>query len=77
MKTKTSKAIDLFSQGNTIAALKIFSTFRIGLSADEKRTLEIAYESMTGNERFYQDIGVDTEDMKIKANEIIREKYNI
>jgi len=77
METKTSKAVELFQMGNIVSALKIFSTFRIGFCNEEKRTLEIAYESMTGNEKFYQNIGIDTERMKVKANEIIREKYNI
>jgi len=77
MNTKTSKAVEFFRNGNTICALKIFSTFRIGFSKEEMRTLEIAYESMTGNERFYQNIGIDTESIKLKANEIVKEKYKL
>jgi hypothetical protein len=77
METKTLKAVNHFRNGNIAEALKIFSTFRIGFSKEENRTLEIAYESMTGNAGFYKSIGIDTERMKMKANEIIREKYNI
>jgi hypothetical protein len=77
METKTSKAVALFQDGNTTAALKIFKSFRIGFSRDENRTLEIAYESMTGSEMFYRNIGIDTEMVKVKASEIIKVKYNI
>ena len=39
------------------------------------RTLQIASESLAGNENFYQQIGIDTDSMISKSVEIITEKY--
>ncbi len=77
METKTAQAIALFTSGNIAGSLKIFSKFRIGFTKDEIRTLEIARESMTGNESFYQAIKVDTAVIKQQAVELIKEKYNL
>ena len=44
MKTKTNKAISLLQCGDLKAALAISSTFRIGFTKEERRTLKIAYE---------------------------------
>lgn len=49
MKTKTNKAISLLQCGDLKAALAIFSTFRIGFTKEEQRTLKIASESLSGN----------------------------
>jgi hypothetical protein len=76
-QTKTEKAKELFTNGSTVSALKIFRTFKIGFTEDERRILNIAYESRTENEKFYQDIGVNTNTIWQQAKEIIRQKYNI
>ena len=75
METKTNKAISLLRCGDFKAALAIFSTFRIGFTKEERRTLQIASESLAGNENFYQQIGIDTDSMISKSVEIITEKY--
>jgi hypothetical protein len=75
MRTKTEKAISLFQSGYLKEALAIFRTFRIGFTNEERRTLQIASESLTGNSRFYQQIGIDTDSMIMKSKEIITEKY--
>ena len=75
MKTKTNKAISLLQCGDLKAALAISSTFRIGFTKEERRTLQIASESLAGNENFYQQIGIDTDSMISKSVEIITEKY--
>lgn len=77
MKTKTAKAKELFSNGKIVEALKIFSTFKAGFTKEEKRTIQIAYESQTGNAGFYQSLGIDTNAMSNKANEIIKRVYSI
>ncbi len=77
METKTAQAIALFTSGDIAESIKIFSKFRIGFTKDEIRTLEIARESMTGNESFYHAIKVDTAVIKQKAVELIKEKYNL
>lgn len=74
---KTGKAIGLLRQGKFPEALAIIVKFSIGFTKDEKRTLEIAHESLTGNSSFYESIGIDTGACVIRAEEIIRNKYNI
>lgn len=54
METKTNKAISLLRAGNLKEALLIFRTFRIGFTKEERRTLQIASESLSGNSLFYQ-----------------------
>lgn len=75
MKTKTEKAKKLFSSGAITEALRIFKTFKIGFTQEEKRTLEIAYECMAGSEAFYQSLGINTQQEKQQALSIIQEKY--
>ena len=75
MKTKTNKAISLLQCGNFKAALAIFSTFRIGFSKEEQRTLQIASEALSGNSSFYQQIGVDTDIEIEKSKSILYDKY--
>ena len=53
MQTKTSKAISQFRSGRLKEALAIFCTFRIGFTKEERRTLQIANESLSGNSSFY------------------------
>lgn len=75
MRTKTEKAISLFQSGCLKEALAIFRSFRIGFTIEERRTLQIASESLSGNASFYQQIGIDTDSMISKSVEIITEKY--
>lgn len=77
METKTEQAVSLWKSGNIKEALRIFKTFKIGFSKDDKRTIEIAYEILTGKESFYQSIGIDTFAETKKAKLIIESIYNI
>ena len=77
METKTEQAVSLWKSGNIKEAFKIFKTFKIGFSKNEKRTIEIAYEVLTGKESFYQSIGIDTFAETNKAKSIIENKYKI
>ena len=77
METKTAQAITLFSSGNIAGAMKIFRTFKIGFSKDERRLIQIAQESMTGKEDFYKSIKLDTATIKQQAIQIIKQKYNL
>ena len=75
MKTKTDKALSLFQCCDFKAALAIFSTFRIGFTKEERRTLQIASESLSGNSLFYQQLGIDTNKEIEKSKSIIASKY--
>lgn len=72
---KTEKAIKLFQSGCLKEALAIFRTFRIGFSKEEKRIIQIAYESLAGNDSFYASLGIDTAECILKSKQILAEKY--
>lgn len=75
METKTNKAISLLRSGDFKAALAIFCTFRVGFTKEERRTLQIAKESLSGNENFYRQIGIDTGREIERSKEILELKY--
>lgn len=75
METKTSKAISLLQSGCLKEALAIFSTFRMGFTKDERRTLKIAHECLSGNIGFYQQLGIDTRLEIEKSKTILLAKY--
>ena len=75
METKTSRAIRLFEDGRLRDALAIFKTFKIGFSKDEKRTIQIASETLNGYGDMYQRIGIDTALEVQKSISVIKRKY--
>lgn len=75
METKTSKAITLLSSGCLKEALAIFSTFRVGFTKEECRTLKIAHECLSGNAGFYRQLGVDTNAEIEKSRILLSRKY--
>lgn len=75
METKTSKAITLLSSGCLKEALAIFSTFRVGFTKEERRTLKIAHECISGNAEFYRQLGIDTTAKVEESRRILCSKY--
>lgn len=75
METKTNKAVLLFRSGQLKEALAIFRTFKIGFTNDERRTLQIASESLSGNSLFYQQLGIDTAKEIEKSKSILISRY--
>ena len=75
METKTSKAIALLHSGYLKEALSIFSTFRMGFTKEERRTLKIAHECLSGNAGFYRQIGIDTSEEIAKSKSLLYERY--
>jgi len=75
MQTKTSKAIELFKLGEFSKAFKIFKTFKMGVSKEEKRTLQIASESLAGNGGFYSRLNIDTDSEIEKAKQIVTSNF--
>ena len=61
METKTSKMIKLIENKDWKKALSIASNFRMNFTKEEKRNIEIAYESMTGKDDFYKQLGIDVD----------------
>jgi hypothetical protein len=75
METKTNKAISLLQSGCLKEALAIFSTFRIGFTKEERNTLKIAHECLSGNAEFYRQIGIDTDAEIEKSKSLLSERY--
>lgn len=75
METKTSKAISLLRSGCLKEALAIFSTFRIGFTSEERRTLKIAHECLSGNAGFYRQLGIDVNSEVEKSKNILLKRY--
>lgn len=74
MATKTEQLRKLWKEGQSKKGLKIFKTFKIGVSKEDKRTVEIAYEVLTGKENFYLSLGIDTQ-QKCKEAQTIVDNY--
>lgn len=74
-RTKVDKVKSLLVTGDFQKALTIVKTFRIGFSKEEKRSIEIAHEVLTGNERFYQALGIDTEKEIERTRQLLADKY--
>lgn len=74
---KTALALTAMQNGEVGKSLSIFKTFRIGFTKDEHRILEMASDIMHGSERFYLQLGYDTQAITAKARMIIKNKYNI
>lgn len=58
--SKTQQMLLLLEQGKQREALKIASTFRIGLSPADQKALKTAYEALT-HPSFYRQLGIDLE----------------
>ena len=74
-RTKVDKVKSLLAAGAFQKALTIVKTFRISFSKEEKRSIEIAHEVLTGNEKFYQSLGIDTEKEIRNAHKILIDKF--
>jgi hypothetical protein len=72
---KADKARRLFAVGDLKGALGIYKGFPFGFTKEEKRAIEIAYESLIGREAFYQRLGIDTAAMIAQSKEIINLKH--
>ena len=75
METKTSKAITLLRSGCLKEALAIFSTFRVGFTKEERRTLKIAHECLSGNAGFYRQLGIHTNAEIEKSKSLLFDRY--
>jgi len=71
--TKTSKAVALWKSGSKREAIAIFHTFKLGFTKEEKELIKICHEMHTHS--FYESLGYDKEDIKLKVYSIIESKY--
>lgn len=75
METKTSKAVALLKDGRMREALAVFRTFRMGFSKEERRTIQIASETLNGCGSIYRQLGIDTDSVLEEARVILAHKY--
>jgi len=71
MKTKRDKTRDLIRDNETKKALKNCKGFDLIYSKNEIRIISIAYECFSGNEAFYKALGVNTDEAKEQAKELL------
>lgn len=72
---KTEEARTLLKSGNFLKALAIVKTFRLGFSKEEKRSIQIACESLSGHEQFYRSLDIDTDKEIERARRLLTDKY--
>lgn len=72
---KTDKAKTLLKAGRFKEALAIIKTFRLGFSKEEKRSIQIAYESLSGHEHFYRSLGIDVDKVQKDAYQLLIDRY--
>lgn len=75
--TKTQKAINLFKAQDLKGALRIFKGFDRQFTKQEIRTIQIAYEILTGKGSFYKQLHYDLGSFIAGSMSIIERKYNI
>lgn len=74
-RTKTDKVKALLKAWEFLKALAIIKTFRLGFTKEEKRRIEIVYESLNGHEAFYGSLGIDTEKEIERTHQLLADKY--
>ncbi len=72
---KTEKAKALLKAGEFLKALAIIKTFRLGFTKVEKRSIEIAYECLSGHEVFYLSLGIDVDKEIERTRQLLADKY--
>lgn len=75
--TKTAQALQRYKDGDLKGALSIFATFRREFSKDEKRSIQIAHETLSGHGQFYESLGINTSNMIEAAKLAISTKYKL
>jgi hypothetical protein len=70
-QSKKEILIGLIKKSEFKKALRIAKDFIIEFTKDEQRTLQIAYECLTGNERTYKMLNIDTEVITLEAKNLL------
>lgn len=72
---KTDEAKVLLKSGRFKEALAIIKTFRLGFNKEEKRCIQIAYESLSGHEQFYRSLGIDVDKVQKDTYQLLIDRY--
>ncbi len=76
LKSKKDTVIELVEAEKYKEALRIAKGFVIEFSKTQRKVLSIAYECMTGKEKFYVSLGWDCELVKRGAIELLKKYPN-
>lgn len=74
MKTKTNQAREAYLNGDVKTALRIASSFRLGLSREESILLKRGYECLV-HPTFYIQLGMNPEKTVADALDLFRSKF--
>ena len=75
METVTSKAIEIWKSGDTVKALGIFKNFKMGVTEDERRILQVGHEMQSGKRRFYESLGYNYNTAVGEAHKLVETKF--
>ena len=73
--TKTQLAKNLLNEGKIKESLKIYKTFRLGITKEEQKQIARASEMTNGYESFFVQLGYKKDIEIEKAINIIRSKF--
>lgn len=77
LPTKQSQALTRYQKGDYKGAFRIFSSFLIGFTEQERKCLKTAQECLAGHGEFYRALGIDIEAIIAEAKTIISKKYKV
>lgn len=72
---KTDKVRALLNTGHFKDALTIVKTFRLGFNKEEKRSIQIAYETLSGHGDFYRQLGIKVDEIIEDTKKMLIDKY--
>lgn len=72
---KTDRVRALLKVGHFKDALAILKTFRFGFNKEEKRSIQIAHETLSGHGDFYRQLGIKVDKIIEDTRRMLIDKY--
>nr|DAW80115.1 MAG TPA: hypothetical protein [Caudoviricetes sp.] len=72
---KTDRVRTLLKAGYFKDALAILKTFRVGFNKEEKRSIQIAHETLSGHSDFYRQLGINVDEIIEDTKKMLIDKY--
>lgn len=72
---KTDKVRALLKAGRFEEALAIIKTFRLGFNKEEKRSIQISHETLSGHGDFYRQLGIKVDEIIEDTKKMLIDKY--
>ena len=74
-RTKVDKVKSLLEAGAFQKAITIVKTFRLGFNKEEKRSIQIAHETLSGHGDFYRQLGIKVDEIIEDTKKMLIDKY--